>query len=509
MGLLLAARYLDLDLDRAEVRPGELWIPGRNGGRAIPIDSEGFMYVDWTLLWNDRRLTLDSFENLLGQEIQRSNGKTNLPMAWRNKVVVVGSIGTGNNISDIGITPLSEQTFLMSKHWNVANMVILNRFIHRSAYLTETLLIVLMGVFSGIITWRLRVLHASFLLLTILCGYFILASWLFVVSRYWLPVVLPAVVALMTTHVCLVTYRVLAEQKERHRIRTMFSRLVSPNVVNELLKEKTVSLGGARREVSVYFADIRGFSSVIDENHARAEESVKALGLSPAEAETYLAGQAREILGTVNLYLGMVSDTVKEHDGTFDKYIGDCVMAFWGAPTPNPDHAADAVRAAIDAQRGIHQLNLQRAEENQRRERENVKRAAAGQSPLPLLTLLTLGAGINTGVVTVGLMGSDSNILNYTVFGREVNLASRLEGVSGRGRIVISESTFLELVKRAPDLCERCIELPPISVKGFRNLVKAYEIRWQDGEPGKLVASEAAADSCDGPAQQTAEANAG
>jgi cytidyltransferase-like protein len=120
-------------------------------------------------------------------------------------------------------------------------------------------------------------------------------------------------------------------------------------------------------------------------------------------------------------------------------------MAFWGAPAVNDCHARDSVRAAIEAQQAIYRLNAVRAEENRRRQLENEHRHAARQSLLPMLTLLSLGSGVNTGVVTVGLMGSDQHVLNYTVFGREVNLASRLEGISGRGRIIISESTFREL----------------------------------------------------------------
>jgi class 3 adenylate cyclase len=88
--------------------------------------------------------------------------------------------------------------------------------------------------------------------------------------------------------------------------------------------------------------------------------------------------------------------------------------------------------------------------------------------------------------MTVGLMGSDSHILNYTVFGREVNLASRLEGVSGRGRIIIGETTFLELKERLPDLAKRCIQLAPVAVKGFRQPVPIYEVPWRELTEGLL-----------------------
>ena len=282
------------------------------------------------------------------------------------------------------------------------------------------------------------------------------------------------------TNSCMVTYRGFVENKERRRVRSIFSKIVSPNVVNELLTAEQVALGGARRRVTIYFADVRGFTRVTDEIQAQAEEYVRTHKLPPAVAEAYLDEQARDVLSTVNLYLSVIADTVKKHNGTLDKYIGDCVMAFWGAPTPNDQHARDCVRAAIDAQRAIYELNLQRAADNKRRGKENVTRLTTSQAPLPLLTLLALGSGINTGIATVGLMGSDAHILNYTVFGREVNLASRLEGVSGRGRIVISESTYQEIQRLDPELAATCLELPPQEVKGFRDAVKIYEVHWRD-----------------------------
>jgi class 3 adenylate cyclase len=165
-----------------------------------------------------------------------------------------------------------------------------------------------------------------------------------------------------------------------------------------------------------------------------------------------------------------------------DKYIGDCVMSFWGAPTPDDKHALGCVRAAIDAQRAIYAVNTERAAENKRRQEENAKRIENGQEPLPLLPILALGAGINTGIATVGLMGSEAHIVNYTVFGREVNLASRLEGVSGRGRIFISDATYRDILRDDPTLAATFLELAPSIIKGFRDPVKMYEVPWKQTE---------------------------
>jgi adenylate cyclase len=159
--------------------------------------------------------------------------------------------------------------------------------------------------------------------------------------------------------------------------------------------------------------------------------------------------------------------------------MGDCVMAFWGAPVPNESHALCCVRAAIDCQRALHQLNQQRFAQNEQLKAENVRLAADGKPPVPLQPLLSLGTGINTGYATVGLMGSDATILNYTVFGREVNLASRLEGASGRGRILISEATFKDLQRDDPILAATCLSQAPITPKGFRHAIRTYEVPWK------------------------------
>jgi adenylate cyclase len=479
MGVVLAARALGMNLAHAIVRPDGIQLVSPSGNtRIIQTDELGFFYIDWSLTWDDPRLFKEPFESVLLDDMARGHGRTNPIPKWEHKTVVVGSIGSGNNIRDFGATPLAPQTYLVSKHWNVANSILLNRFVRRSAYSVETLLILLLGGLAAVITWRLRALSAAGVVMLVLGLYIWLAVSLYTSSRYWLPLILPGFGALLMTHVSMVTYRAIFERKEVHRIRSVFAKVVSGDVVNELLRAEKVALGGARRKVTVFFADIRGFTRLTDESQALAEEYVAHHGLSAAAAEAFLDERAREVLSTVNLYLGRVADTIKQHNGTLDKYIGDCVMAFWGAPTPSESQAADCVRAAIKAQRAVQSLNQSRAADNLSRREENKSRAAAGLPPLPALMLLTLGSGINTGMATVGLMGSDANLLNYTVFGREVNLASRLEGLSGRGRILVSHSTYEELAALAPELAALCEELPTANVKGFREPIRIHEVRW-------------------------------
>jgi adenylate cyclase len=481
LAVLAAANYLGMDMEKAEVQPGRVVLRGPQGlERVIPTDDQGYMYVDWALSKEEaeRRQVVMPYAEFLQRFVSRNNGQPVEDLTVRNAIVFVGSLGTGNNIADRGATPLSNYDFIFSTHWNVANAIIQNQFIRRSSRGVEGLLILLVSLLAAAVTWRLRVRWASVLLVAVLGTYYLLGMLLFAQARYWLPMALPTT-AVLLTHLSLVTYRGVVEQRERYRVKDIFSKVVAPDVVDELLSSERLGLGGSRRRVSIFFADIRGFTRLTDEGHATAERYAQEHGLSEEESEAYLDAQAREILATVNLYLGAVADTIKRHHGTFDKYIGDCAMAFWGAPTPNDRHASDCVRAAAEAQQAIYEINRARQEENVRREQTNRERAQSGHPPSPPLRLLSMGSGINTGVVTVGLMGSDQHILNYTVFGREVNLASRLEGISGRGRILISESTYEELRRTDPSLTSVCVALPPVTIKGFRESVAIYEVEWR------------------------------
>lgn len=483
MGVQLAARELGLDLDRAQVNlaAGFIALTGTNGvRREIPVDANGYLLINWGVSVQHPQLMAESVESLLAQDRDRARGQTEaVTNRWRDRLVVIGSATVGNDLTDHGATPLEKDTLLVSKHWNVANSIITGRFIRRANWPTEQSAIVVLGVITALMTWRLRGFMVVSGLFLISVAYVGVAFWLFIRDRYWLPLMLPVGGALIVQYLMLATYRVVFEERERRRTKSIFSKLVAPEIVSELLEAKNLPLGGARRVVTVLFADVRGFTELTDKAQERADETVRVRKLSAPEAEACHNEVARETLETVNLYLATVSGLVTKHRGVLDKYIGDCVMAFWGAPLANPQHATACVRMAIEAQRAIFQLNQDREKENKTIEIENLARASAGlpaRSPLPLLNL---GTGINTGSVTVGLMGSDEHGLNYTVFGREVNLASRLESVSGRGRIVIGENTLLELRRDDPALAASCIELEVVTPKGFQKPVRIFEVPWQ------------------------------
>lgn len=497
MGILLAAHDLGLRMDQAQLSRRQISLPRDDGSRlVIPLDERGMMLVDWNLSVNDPRMLLANFGMVvsfdLARELEgeagyqamlaeyRQQGRADLkndrPLA--GKLVVVGSVAEGSNVTDVGPTPLSESSPLVATHLNVANTLIMGRFIKPMGTMAEILFVVMIGLVSSFITWRTRVTYGAAWILVLAVGIAMVSVWAFRTDRFWIPLINPIVGGLLVPYLALVSYRVVFEEREQRRIKQVFKRVVSPDVVNELLAAEHLSLGGARRNITIFFADVRGFTELTDSTHARAEQYVREHHLSAGDAEAYYEQNAREVLATVNLYLGTIADIIKKHHGTLDKYIGDCVMAFWGAPIVNDQHAVACVRAAVEAQRSIFRLNQERAVENERR-----KTAAATDGEVALLPLLTLGTGINSGIATVGLMGSEEHTFSYTVFGREVNLASRLEGFSGRGRIIIGANTFADLQRLAPELAATCVQQDPASFKGFKESIVTYEVPWREPAP--------------------------
>src|ERR1051325_5702411 len=225
LGILLAAAELNLDLDKAEVGEREIVLRGPNGiQRVIPLDTDGTFYIDWSLAWNDPRLAKQGFEEVIGRQPGTSI-ETNT--TFLDKLVVVGSIGAGNNISDLGATPLSKATYLVSKHWNVANSVITGIFIRRSAMPWNLTLIILLGLAGVLVTWNIRAPWASLIVVAVGVVYAGAAAALYVQQRLWLPLVLP-VGSLVLTHIATVTYRLVFEEREKRRVRSIFARLASP-----------------------------------------------------------------------------------------------------------------------------------------------------------------------------------------------------------------------------------------------------------------------------------------
>jgi len=219
--------------------------------------------------------------------------------------------------------------------------------------------------------------------------------------------------------------------KEEERMRERLQRFFSPDVVSEIMSDKkAVSLGGENRTATILFSDIRGFTSLT--------ERIPTI-------------TSVEIL---NDFLSSMSEEVFTHEGTLDKYIGDCVMAIFGAPLAHPDDALRAIKAALAMKKRVQQL----------RERWRNKIDAS------MLEVFEIGIGIHTGEVIAGNIGSIKR-MEYTVVGTAVNLASRLENVAKRGQIIISRSTYActkEFIEAK--------KLPPVELKNISRPVEIFEV---------------------------------
>ncbi len=257
-----------------------------------------------------------------------------------------------------------------------------------------------------------------------------IAVYLFSSEHILFNVVRPSLTIILA-YVGASVYQYLVERQQKALIKHVFSHYINPAVVNELIANpEKAKLGGDRRELTVFFSDIANFTNISERYHDQPEKLVELL----------------------NEYLDEMTRIILKYDGTLDKYEGDAIMAFWGAPIPQTDHALRACLAAIEMQKRLNVLRTKWAKE---------------QKPL-----MDVRIGINTGVMIVGNMGGRDRF-DYTVIGDSVNLASRLEGANKQyqSKIMISEFTYNHVKNK---ILVRDLDL--ILVKGKTAPVKVYEV---------------------------------
>ncbi|MFQ5474813.1 MAG: adenylate/guanylate cyclase domain-containing protein [Candidatus Nanoarchaeia archaeon] len=215
----------------------------------------------------------------------------------------------------------------------------------------------------------------------------------------------------------------VAEHKEKQRIKNYFGRYVSPKVISRLLAKKKIQVGGERRYLTIFFMDIRGFTSMSE-------------GLEP-----------EEVVKVLNKYFNIVNEIIFKHHGTVDKFIGDAVMAVWNAPTDEKDHELKALKSAKEIQKAIIKWGR-----------------------------IEVGIGIHAGDAISGNIGS-KHMMDYTAIGDAVNTASRLEGQTKAGDIVISRSVYDKVKKQHPTK-----QREKVSVKGKREALEIF--RYSFLKPG-------------------------
>jgi adenylate cyclase len=350
------------------------------------------------------------------------------PARVRGKAVLVGVTLLGGY--DQRVTPFKEFEPGVYAHAAFLSNILSQDFLTRPEGLIALELLYMLGAAWLLSRLLPRVGYAWKLGAVALVG----AAWLTVDQvLFGLGVQVATVVpllSLLTSSFGLVFLGYRTVDQEKSRLRHAFQHYLDATVMEQVLEHpERLKLGGERRELTVLFSDIRGFTSLSEQ-------------LSP-----------ERLVSFINQYLTPMTGVVFVHGGTLDKYIGDAIMCFWGAPVDQPDHALRACRAALGFLDTLRELQA--------------RWRAAG------LPEVDIGVGINTGLMSVGHMGTESRF-NYTVMGDAVNLGSRLEGLNKEygTRVLISEHTYLQV--RDHVVVRR---LGAVRVKGKHQPVAVYELR--------------------------------
>jgi adenylate cyclase len=357
--------------------------------------------------------------------------------AFRDKIVLVG--GTAVGIGDIRTIPFQAQVepyMGVEVHANIIDNLLHSEvkgrgFLQRGAReeMIDIGFILLFGVVFGLLFSRITPLYSTVLMLATLLAFGWFVYFSFADKGQWLSFVIPAA-TLAANYAGITSVRMVREESEKRKIRKTFSQYLSPGVIELIEKdpEKYIRTGGEMKELTILFSDIRGFTTISEK-------------LTPDE-----------LVQLLNEYFGKMTEIVFATNGTLDKYIGDAIMAFWGSPYPQEDHAFRSCSCALQMVSGLAKLNE--------------KLELSGRPPIGI------GIGLNTGLVNVGNMGS-ARRLSWTVMGDNVNLASRLEGITKQYHVqlIISEATYRHVASQFV-----CRELDKIRVKGKTLPVNIYEL---------------------------------
>jgi adenylate cyclase len=401
------------------VRVGPAGVEGVNvGERFIPTDELGQMLINY-------RGPTKTFPQYAISDILE--GK--LPArTFKDKIVLVGATSIG--IGDIRSTPFSPVFPGPEIHANVVDNLLTGDFIARPRWsrIFDLLAIVALPLLVAALLHRLSAFGGLICVLVIFAAFVIAAYELFVVAHVWLNMVYP-VFALAATYTMLTLYRYLTEERERRRIKATFQQYVSPEVIEQVLNDpERLKLGGHEQVLTVLFCDLAGFTTY---------------------SERYTP---TEIIGVLSAYYDRMTEIVFENRGTISAYVGDELMAIFGAPIQETDHARRACMAAL----AMRAARIVLAEEW----------AKIGRPPLHART------GINSGPMLVGNYGSKYRF-NYSVLGDQVNLASRLEQLNKvyGTDIMLGEGTA-DLIGNAFQMRE----LDFVQVKGRKQALKIYEL---------------------------------
>lgn len=344
------------------------------------------------------------------------------------KIVLIGA--TSADLHDEKLTPMSRGTEMpgVEIQANIVNMLLQNYRMNPAPKVLMVFWLMLISLISAsMFIFTKKSLHAVFFNLIFALGNLIAVILLFEygISANLVHIILSVFLATGSGF----GYRYAITEKEKREMKNLFSKYVSSDVLNEILKNpESVSLGGEEKEVTVFFSDIRGFTTLSEKT-------------SP-----------KELVHILNRYFTVMTNEVLKNGGVLDKYIGDAIMAFWGAPIENPDQADKALQASLGMISALEKLN---------------KELKAKGDPE-----IGIGIGLYTGPAIVGNVGSDLRF-DYTVIGDTVNIASRLEGLNKEygTRIIIGETTKNKLKGNY-----RFKSLGSVAVKGRKEPLNIYSV---------------------------------
>ena len=384
---------------------------------ALPVDEHEQLIVNYP--GGVKTFNLISADDLLADDFDLS--------VLENKIVLIGA--TAPDLHDTWFTPTAKSEPMpgIEVHASLIQTILNKDFLKIASPLMTLVLIFCFAFLLCFFSFFLRV-RWNILMPIILALLYLLAVVIFFDLGTILNILYP-LLTLAIVFTALIIYRYVHGEKEKKEVRRAFEFYLSPHVIEEILKDPNkLALGGEKKELTVLFSDVRGFTTLSE-------------GLTP-----------EELTGLMNKYLTAMTNIVLQEDGVLDKYIGDALMAFWGAPLPQPRHAERACHTAIKMIKKLNELNDANAWPEGRK--------------------ISIGIGINTGEMVVGNMGAEKRF-DYTVLGDAVNLGSRVESINKQygTQIIITEFTKNKI---SNEFALRFLD--KVAVKGKVEPVKIYEL---------------------------------
>jgi adenylate cyclase len=412
----------------AKIKPEEITVQKTEDGLLvqagklqIPLHANGDLQINY--VGPNEVFKQVSFEEVLDAYMKQDMQALSI---FKNAVVIIGP--TARSIGDQNTTPLAELSPNCFVHANVYDQLVTGQYLTVAPFQAQIAVLALIALFVSIASILLKLRWSLPIGLLLAVGYLWFAYSTFLNTGETYSLVEP-LFALFFCYASTMSYNAATEGRQKAQIKGMFERYVDHRVVKQILDNPSlVKLGGEEREITTLFADIEGFTAMAEK-----------MG-------------AQNTVGMLNSYLTEMSNIIIEEHGTIDKYIGDAIMSFWGAPLENSDHALYACEAAINMQRKLVALHT--------------KWIHYGKP------VVNQRIGINSGKAVVGNMGAEAR-LNYTAIGDSVNLASRLEGVNKEygTRLLMSDNTYHKVKGKVLSR-----EMDLVVVVGKTEPVRIYEL---------------------------------